>query len=355
MPSKKSATKSKPVKAPTISGRPSLKPLASVKPATKDPKSKKVEKASKTPSKPSVTHPPKRKPLASLKRSKTAASELLEGTETADRSTLSFPEKEGRNGHSSKGRNGSKKSFHSSSSNPTNAYNPQVPTMPVNGDATSGIVTVVPVGAAMLLPNAGLRGRRPRIEQLNAETYAKMLLLIRAGVFKHQVAKGFGVTTTTFNIWLERGRNDIEANRLTPYSQLVLDVEQAEGTARIQMELRIAETNPEFWLRNGPGKTKPNEPGWTDTQAVEGGENPLQVNHNHSGNIKVESEVRGVHLVISKDSVDGRELIAGAMANLQQQGMIAPTEQGRKIFLENLLKNKLTEKEKEEAITVEAE
>lgn len=369
MPSKKSANKSKPVKIPSVSGRPSLKPLASVKPETKadkpKPNGKASSQASKPPSKPLVAHPPKRKPLASLKRSKTVASELLEATEVVNEqehlATISFPEKGGRKPNSSKSKDDLKKSSHSSIPNPTDAYNRQVPTMPHTEDETSGIATVVPIGSQLLLPSANLRGRRPRLEQVSSEIYNKILLFIRAGAYKHQVAKGFGVSSTAFNAWLARGQDDIDRNKLTIYAQLVLDVEQAEGTARIQKELEVAVKNPEFWLKNGPGKTKPGEPGWTDTQAVEGGANPIEVNHKHSGNIKLESEVKGVHLVISKNSVDGRELIAGAMANLQQQGMIEPTEQGRKLFLQNLLNKKLEgankyapgEKEKTEAIEVD--
>ena len=43
----------------------------------------------------------------------------------------------------------------------------------------------------------------------------------------------------------------------------------ARAQARAQREAAVAQQNPLAWLRMGPGRERPGEPGWTDAQRTE--------------------------------------------------------------------------------------
>ena len=47
----------------------------------------------------------------------------------------------------------------------------------------------------------------------------------------------------------------------------------ARAQARAAAEIEVRRDNPAFWLRVGPGRSRPGAPGWTDRQeiAIEGG------------------------------------------------------------------------------------
>lgn len=47
-------------------------------------------------------------------------------------------------------------------------------------------------------------------------------------------------------------------------------IETAHGTARASAEMRVYASNPEFWLQKGPGKQRPDAPGWGEERALTG-------------------------------------------------------------------------------------
>lgn len=65
-----------------------------------------------------------------------------------------------------------------------------------------------------------------------------------------------------FDDWLARGRGP---NAEPEYRDFADEVNQAEATARAMAEMKVWETDPKLWLRNGPGRERPGVPGWTTT------------------------------------------------------------------------------------------
>jgi hypothetical protein len=47
-------------------------------------------------------------------------------------------------------------------------------------------------------------------------------------------------------------------------------IETSHGTARASAEMRVYASNPEFWLQKGPGKQRPDAPGWGEERALTG-------------------------------------------------------------------------------------
>ena len=83
---------------------------------------------------------------------------------------------------------------------------------------------------------------------------------IRDGVFPYIAAQAHGVPKSTFFDWLRRG--EIEKRR--PFLELSDKVRQAAAGARVQAERVVFKDNPFAWLRYGPGRERPDAPGWTE-------------------------------------------------------------------------------------------
>lgn len=84
--------------------------------------------------------------------------------------------------------------------------------------------------------------------------------LIMQGVFPWVAANAYGVSKAQLKR-LEETNEDIANAILT-----------AHGTARASAEARVFASNPEFWLKYGPGKQKPDAPGWGEERAITGAE-----------------------------------------------------------------------------------
>lgn len=96
--------------------------------------------------------------------------------------------------------------------------------------------------------------------KLTPDLEAKILASIRAGSFPHVAAEAWGVPRETFDNWLKLGS---EKSIRKPYSSFYKNVRQAVATARLKAEMEAYQANPITWLKSGPGKEKPDEPGWT--------------------------------------------------------------------------------------------
>jgi hypothetical protein len=84
---------------------------------------------------------------------------------------------------------------------------------------------------------------------------------IEAGAYPWVATVSTGVNKKTYYNWL--------AHPGEPYESFRAMVEEAEATARHSAEIRVHQAKPDLWLQKGPGKDKPNEPGWTDQQTVQ--------------------------------------------------------------------------------------
>src|SRR5579859_232366 len=96
-----------------------------------------------------------------------------------------------------------------------------------------------------------------RREEPSGKTVRDICTLIAAGVYPREAAVSCGVPPPTFKRWLS-----IESVRH--------EVDMASAQARVAAEARVALENPLAWLTKGPGRTKPDRDGWTDSTAVTG-------------------------------------------------------------------------------------
>jgi hypothetical protein len=56
---------------------------------------------------------------------------------------------------------------------------------------------------------------------------------------------------------------------LTPHANFYREVTRARARARFAAETEVKKENPLAWLRYGPGRERPGEEGWTDSNKVE--------------------------------------------------------------------------------------
>jgi hypothetical protein len=93
-----------------------------------------------------------------------------------------------------------------------------------------------------------------------AELLTQILASIRSGGYAHVAAAAWGVSEAD---WREWNRRAAKRRGGKAYREFFLKVEQAEGQARLKAELDAREADPRFWLKHGPGKDRPDSPGWS--------------------------------------------------------------------------------------------
>jgi hypothetical protein len=99
-----------------------------------------------------------------------------------------------------------------------------------------------------------------RKSKLTPETQATIVARIRDGAYDYIAAQAGGIDPDTFYRWLSAGEHGRE-----PYRTFREMVRQARAEARAAAEIAVRQVNPLAWLRYGPGRERPGEPGWTDT------------------------------------------------------------------------------------------
>lgn len=120
----------------------------------------------------------------------------------------------------------------------------------------------------------------PLIEVMrhDPESYHLMLQYIKQGAYPWVVFESLGIASVTYRKWYRRGREEVteildnfdeenppkEEVEVSAYGQLFIDIMKATGQARLFREIAVAEKNPEKWLTQGPGRSRPDEPGWTE-------------------------------------------------------------------------------------------
>lgn len=194
------------------------------------------------------------------------------------------------------------------------------------------------------------RLRRLMLDQ--AETYQRFLATIRVGAFLWVAAESIRISVGAIHNWLNKG----ETAKGGIYRRFYLDVMQAQAQARLTTEIQVRKDNPEFWLRNGPGKSRPGKPGWTETTVVEHGDQPLQVNVGGT----VQHQHAHIHIPATADPSLGSNGQLPGNKSIKQltQERANPTLSGVLTILEeigiaNLSKlGRSTQPEAEEAISV---
>lgn len=109
-----------------------------------------------------------------------------------------------------------------------------------------------------------MAGRPPK---LTDDVLTQIVQLIRAGAYDWIAAESAGISRSTFYRWMAFGEEG-----QAPYTEFAEQVTIARAQARAAAEIEVRRDNPAFWLRVGPGRSRPGAPGWTERQelAVEG-------------------------------------------------------------------------------------
>lgn len=95
------------------------------------------------------------------------------------------------------------------------------------------------------------------LTKLTPELENQILASIRAGAFPHVAAAAWGITTDQWQTWTD------PKQKRTKYRTFARKVRQAQAVARLRAEMEAYQGDPMFWLKNGPGKEGPDNPGWT--------------------------------------------------------------------------------------------
>jgi len=94
------------------------------------------------------------------------------------------------------------------------------------------------------------------------ETMDRITSFIRGGAFPYVAAAAEGIPSTTFFRWMQLGKQGKK-----PYVGFWEKVVKAHSQKRVAAEVQVAKENPLAWLRLGPGRSRPGEPGLTDDPA----------------------------------------------------------------------------------------
>ena len=103
------------------------------------------------------------------------------------------------------------------------------------------------------------RGRQSR---LTSELIDAICERIRVGTYPYVAAAACGIPRSTYYGWMEKAKKK-GAPRI--YKELSDKVSEAAAAARSNAEVRVFRDRPFEWLRYGPGRERPDEPGWTET------------------------------------------------------------------------------------------
>lgn len=79
---------------------------------------------------------------------------------------------------------------------------------------------------------------------------------IRAGNFEKVAVDASGLDPQTYKAWMMIKKE--------PYRTFQTKIRQAKAQARMYAENKVFSTNPLAWLKQGPGKSRPDYEGWTD-------------------------------------------------------------------------------------------
>jgi hypothetical protein len=93
----------------------------------------------------------------------------------------------------------------------------------------------------------------PQVEDVIAGFVSK-------GVYGQVAAEAAGIPGRVFDQWMRRG-----ARRGTreEYRHFYKRISKARAAARLRLEMKVHDTDAQFWLRYGPGREFPGSPGWS--------------------------------------------------------------------------------------------
>jgi transposase-like protein len=120
----------------------------------------------------------------------------------------------------------------------------------------------------------------PRItpdDVINAEGATRqkaICAMIRKGAYPHVAAQAVGVDRATFDRWMSTLTTKRGSRSHRKFAKAVTE---AQAFARVTAEMAVFTDAPRQWLKEGPGKERADDPGWS-TPAVPISTSTTQVN-----------------------------------------------------------------------------
>lgn len=96
--------------------------------------------------------------------------------------------------------------------------------------------------------------------KLTPELQQQICAFLRAGAFPHIAAEAAGVPRRVLARWLRWGKQQRPKLRYRRFREAV---QAALAQARLKAEIETLERKPLDWLKAGPGKDAPDDPGWS--------------------------------------------------------------------------------------------
>jgi hypothetical protein len=107
--------------------------------------------------------------------------------------------------------------------------------------------------------------RTGRPTKLTAELGDQIAALVRAGIFPYVAAGACGVGRATFFAWMDPGSRKRRRRLFRDFRD---KVHRAADEARAAAEAAVYAGDKLSWLRYGPGRERPGEPGWTNSAEI---------------------------------------------------------------------------------------
>jgi hypothetical protein len=127
--------------------------------------------------------------------------------------------------------------------------------------------------------SAPTRNKGGRPSTLTPEVIKSVSTRVFGGAYVWVACAAEGIGPTTFYRWMQKGKKESEAVEdreeagevveVSLHAQFYREVQRARAKARYAAESAVKKDNPLAWLRYGPGRDRPGEEGWTESNKVE--------------------------------------------------------------------------------------
>jgi hypothetical protein len=98
--------------------------------------------------------------------------------------------------------------------------------------------------------------------KLTPQLEEKILVWVRSGAYPNVAAAAEGVSLDVFERWRVWGTRK-SPRPIKRYQQFAANLLSAAGFARVRAEIKVLEKDPKGWLLCGPGRERPDRPGWS--------------------------------------------------------------------------------------------
>jgi len=94
------------------------------------------------------------------------------------------------------------------------------------------------------------------------ELLKQIVAWVRGGCYAQVAAQACGVPRRLFRHWLKRGHRK---NAPPDLANFAMEIYTAGAAARLVAEIETYQSDKRAWLEHGPGRDRPDEPGWSSS------------------------------------------------------------------------------------------